>query len=66
MGTFEKTLFQALQEATRRGCDYIKSSAGAWNEKQQQREKVKRAYIAAHGDLVGMVLYREYLEQEEK
>lgn len=65
MGTFEKTLFQALQDATRRGCDYIKSSAGAWNEKQQQREKVKRAYIAAHGDLVGLVLYREYLQKED-
>lgn len=59
-------IMQAIQDATRRGCDYIKSSAGAWNEKQQQREKVKRAYIAAHGDLVGLVLYREYLEQEAK
>lgn len=34
--------------------------------REKQREKVKRAYIAAHGDLVGLVLYREYLEQEEK
>ena len=56
---------KALQEATRRGCDYIKSSAGAWNEKQQREENVKRAYISAHGDLVGLVLYREHLQQEE-
>ena len=61
MDAIQKT----LQEATRRGCDYIKSSAGAWNEKRQQREKVKRAYIAAHGDLVGLVLYREYLQKED-
>lgn len=58
-------IMQALQDATRRGCDYIKSSAGAWDEKQKQREKVKRAYIAAHGDLVGLVLYREHLQKED-
>ena len=58
-------IMQAMQDATRRGCDYIKSSARALNEKQQQREKVKRAYIAAHGDLVGLVLYLEHLQKED-
>ena len=58
-------IMQAIQEATRAGCDYIKSSAGAWNEKQQRAEKVKRAYNSAHGDLVGLVLYREYLQKED-
>lgn len=61
---FEKALFQALQEATRRGCAYIEKAAAAARKKQQQREKVKRSYIAAHGDLVGLVLYRQYLETE--
>lgn len=51
-----KEIFQAA---------YKKELAAA-AAREKQREKVKRAYIAAHGDLVGLVLYREYLEQEAK
>ncbi|MBO5969191.1 MAG: hypothetical protein J6S14_11920 [Clostridia bacterium] len=61
----EKTLFQALQEATRHACADIEKAAAAHKEKQEKRLQVMNAYIEKYGDTVGLILYHSYLENKE-
>lgn len=44
--------------------EYIQRRAAAFMEQQRQDEKIKRKYIAGHGELVGLILYREYLNRK--
>lgn len=44
--------------------DYIKERAAAFNAECKHNDAIKAAYIKEHGELVGLLLYREYLNKK--
>ena len=44
--------------------EYIQRRAAAFVEQQRRNDEIKKKYIAEHGELVGLILYREYLNRK--
>ena len=52
-----------LERETEKGREYIRSSAEKFKREQEREKQIKARYIDAYGPIVGLVLYRQHLEE---